>query len=249
VRVLEKIQAVNDRREAAHRCGAFARRVFRFAIGRGEATVNPAAEPFSDVLKPVETEHHAAIVDPAKVGALLRAIDGYDGQPLVVLALRLAPLVALRPGELRGAQWPEIDLDGATWVIPAERMKGGREPHTVPLSRQAVALLKNAQAISWMEGHVFPNDMAGNRCLSDNTLTAALRRLGYSGDQQTVHGFRTIFSTLLNERGVDPQLIELQLAHQDQNKVRAAYNRAERLPERRAMMQEWADHLDSLRAG
>ncbi len=184
-----------------------------------------------------------------KVGELLRATAGYDGQPPTAAALKLAPYVFVRPAELRAAEWSEIYLDGdhPEWRIPAERMKM-REALIVPLSRQAVAIFRELRPITDRGGYAFPAIGGGGRPISENTLNGALRRLGYSSEQMTAHGFRTMASTLLNERGVHPDLIELQLAHAERNTVRAAYNRAQRLAERRTMMQEWADYLDSLRA-
>ena len=183
-----------------------------------------------------------------KVGELLRAIDGYDGQPTTAAALRLAPYVFVRPTELRAAEWSEMNLETAQpeWRIAAERMKM-REIHIVPLSRQAVGILRGLMVITGRQRYVFPAIGGGGRPISENTLNGALRRIGYSGDEMTAHGFRTTASTLLNEQGVHPDLIELQLAHSERNTVRAAYNRAQRLAERRAMMQSWADFLDQLR--
>jgi integrase len=193
-------------------------------------------------LAPVETQHFAAITDPQRVGELLRAIDGYVGQPSVTAALKLAPLVFVRPGELRGAQWSEFNLESAEWRIPGERMKMG-ELHVVPLSRQAVSILRELYLLTGPDGYVFPSLRTSERPIGEVTLNAALRRLGYGSDDQTAHGFRTTASTLLNEQGWHPDLIELQLAHAERNKVRAAYN------ERRKMMQAYADYLDGLKAG
>jgi integrase len=200
-------------------------------------------------LAPRVTKNFAAITEFAKVGELLRAIDGYDGQPATAAALKLAPYVFVRPGELRAAEWSEFTFDGdeLTWRIPAERMKM-RKPHIVPLSRQAVAILRALQPVTSYDRYAFPAIGGGGRPLSENTLNGALRRLGYPSDQITPRGFRSIASALLNERGVSPDLIELQLAHAERNKVRVAYNRAQRLAERREMMQKWADYLDGLRA-
>lgn len=184
------------------------------------------------------------------MGALLRAINGYDGQPATGAALKLAPYVFVRPGELRAAEWSEMVLDGnePLWRILAERMKM-REAHIVPLARQSVDILRALQPITGGQQYVFPAIGGGGRPRSENTLNGAIRRLGYSGDEMTSHGFRSMASTLLNEQGVHPDLIELQLAHVERNSVRAAYNRAQRLAERRTMMQSWADYIDELRAG
>jgi integrase len=181
------------------------------------------------------------------VGQLLRPIDGYDGQPATRAALRLAPYVFLRPGELRAAEWSEFDLEAEEWRIPGPRMKMG-DQHIAPLSSQAVAILRELQPLTGNGRYVFPAIGPATRPLSENTLNAGLRRLGYSGDEHTAHGFRSMASTLLNEQGWHPDLIELQLAHAERNKVRAAYNKAQRLPERRKMMQAWADYLDELKA-
>lgn len=194
----------------------------------------------------MKSRNFASVTEPARVGELLRAIDGYSGQPITALALKLAPLVFVRPGELRGAEWSEFDLEGPEWRIPAARMKMG-EQHIVPLSRQVVAILRELHILTGSGRYVFPSLLSAERPMSDNTINAALRRLGYGSDEQTGHGFRSMASTLLNEQGFPPDIIELQLAHQERNKVRAAYNRAQRIAERREMMQSWADYLDSLR--
>ncbi|MBX5461807.1 MAG: integrase arm-type DNA-binding domain-containing protein [Steroidobacteraceae bacterium] len=233
--------------ETAHRAKQLAGRIFRYAIATGRAERDPAAD-LRGALAPIAARNHAAITEPAKVGALLRVIDGYVGQPATMYALRLAPLVFVRPGELRAAEWREFDLEAAEWRIPAERMKM-REAHLVPLSRQAVAILKELHAFTGTGRYLFPSLRTPARPISENTLNAALRRLGYAKDEMTAHGFRAMASTLLNERGFPPDVIELQLAHAERNRVRAAYNRAERLDERRQMMQAWADYLDSLRSG
>lgn len=188
----------------------------------------------------------AAVTDPARVGELLRATNGYRGSLVTSYALKLAPLTFVRPGELRQAVWSEFDLGQAEWRIPAERMKM-REAHIVPLSRQAVDLLRELQSLARRSIYVFPALGNVHRPMSDNTVNAALRRLGYAHDEMTGHGFRSMASTLLNEQGWHPDLIELQLAHAERNQVRAAYNRAQRLVERRRMMQAWADYLDRLK--
>ena len=216
--------------------------MLRFAVATGRAERDVAAD-LKDALAPVKSRNFASVTDPVRVGQLLRAIDGYDGQPITALALKLAPLVFVRPGELRGAEWKEFDLENAEWRIPAARMKMG-EQHIVPLSRQALAILRELQVLTGAWRFVFPSLLSRERPMSDNTINSALRRLGYSGDEQTGHGFRTMASTLLNEQGFPPDVIELQLAHAERNKVRAAYNKAQRLAERRVMMQAWADYLD-----
>jgi integrase len=200
-------------------------------------------------LKPHKPKHHAAVVEPKAVGALLRAIDSYNGEPVTKAALQLAPLVFVRPGELRRAEWAEFDLEGATWRIPAERMKM-RDAHIVPLSRQAVSILREIYPITYRRSiYVFPSIRSARRPMSENTVTGALRRLGYSRDEMTGHGFRSTASTLLNEQGWNRDAIERQLAHSERDGVRAAYNRAEYLAERIQMMRAWADYLDGLRDG
>ena len=178
----------------------------------------------------------------------MRAIHGYKGQPSTEYALKLLPLTFVRPGELRGAEWSEFDLDNAEWRIPASRMKM-REQHVVPLSSQAVTFLRELQPLTGSGRYVFPSLRTNERPISNNTLNAALRRLGFSGDEMVSHGFRSMASTCLNEQGWHPDLIELQLAHAERDEVRGAYNRAQRLAERRKMMQSWANYLDGLRMG
>ena len=192
------------------------------------------------------SKNHAAIVEPAKIAELLRSIYNYRGEPATEAALKLAPMVFVRPGELRKAQWSEFDIDKSEWRIPAARMKM-REQHIVPLATQAVEILRNLQPVTGRSPYVFPCFRGPDRPMSENAITAALRRMGYTGEEMTWHGFRTIASTSLNEQGWNPDLIELQLAHAERNEVRAAYNRAQRLAERRQMMQAWADYLDRLR--
>jgi integrase len=233
--------------ETAHRTLAACGRVFRYAIATGRASRDISAD-LRGALAPAVKKNFAAITDPKRVGALLRSIDAYSGQPSTEYALKLAPLVFVRPGELRGARWAEFDLEAAEWRIPAARMKMDRE-HVVPLSRQAVTLLRALQEITGDGELLFPGLRHPSRPISENTLNAALRGMGYGKDEMTGHGFRSMASTLLNEQGFAPDVIELQLAHQEKNKTRAAYNRAQRIEERRRMMQAWADYLDGLRAG
>jgi integrase len=221
----------------------------RYAIATGRAERDITAD-LRGALAPVPTKDRAALTDPVRVGELLRAVDGYQGDTTTTAALKLAPLLFVRPGELRGAEWREFDLDGPEplWRIPGKRMKMGT-PHVVPLSRQAVEILTGLRAVSHTTKYLLPSLRTRDRPMSENTLNAALCRLGYSSEQMTAHGFRATASTLLNEQGFPPDIIELQLAHIERNKVRAAYNRAERLAERRKMMQAWADYLDGLKAG
>lgn len=233
--------------DTAHRAHQNSGQVFRYAIATGRAERDPAAD-LRGALPPVNGGHFASITDPPAIGALMRAIDGYEGTLVARCALRLAPLVFVRPGELREAEWSEFDLDKAEWRIPPERMKA-RVLHVVPLSTQAVATLRELLPLTGSGRYVFPSLRTPARPMSENTVNAALRRLGYTGDQMTGHGFRSMASTLLNEQGWQRDAIERQLAHGERDEVRAAYNYAQYLPERRKMMQAWADYLDGLRAG
>jgi integrase len=244
LKVLRRIESKGTF-ETAHRCRSLCSRIFRYAIATGRAERDAAAD-LQGALTPTRTQNFAAITEPKRIGELLRAIDSYQGQPAVIAALRLAPFVFVRPAELRGAEWREVDLDAAEWRIPAERMKMGR-PHIVPLSRQAVAILEELQPITGHGRLLFPSLRSSERPISENTINAALRRLDFGQDEMTGHGFRTMASTRLNELGYPPDVIELQLAHADTNKVRAAYNRAERMAERRKMMQAWANYLEGLK--
>lgn len=233
--------------ETAHRALQNCGQVFRYAIATGRAERNPAAD-LRGALPPVIETHHASITEPKAVGELLRAIEGYSGAFVTKCAARLAPLVFVRPGELRRAEWTEINLDAAEWRIPAARMKM-RIPHIVPLSLQAIAILKELRPVTGGGLFVFPGVRTSKRPMSENTVNAALRRLGYTKEEMTGHGFRSMASTMLNEQGWNRDAIERQLAHTERDAVRAAYNYAEHLPERRKMMQSWADYLDSLRVG
>ncbi|MGH8544196.1 MAG: tyrosine-type recombinase/integrase [Gammaproteobacteria bacterium] len=233
--------------ELAHRAHQICGQVFRYAVATGRAERNPATD-IRGALPPAKQRHHAAITDPKDVGALLRAIDGYRGSIVTQGALWLAPLTFVRPGELRKAEWGEIDLEAAEWRLPAERMKM-RATHIVPLSRQAVEALRELHPLTGSGRYVFPSERTRDRPMSENTVNAGLRRMGYAKDEMTGHGFRSMASTLLNEQGWHRDAIERQLAHGERDAVRAAYNYAEHLPERRKMMQAWADYLDKLKAG
>lgn len=233
--------------ESAHRIMQNCGQVMRYAVATGRADRNPVAD-LRGALAPPAERHHAAITDPRELGGLLRAIDAYSGDATTRAALRLAPLVFVRPGELRHAEWSEINLDAAEWNIPAHKMKM-REPHLVPLSSQAVAILRDLQPLTGHRQYVFPGGRSPKRPLSDNALTAALRRMGFSKETMTAHGFRATARTLLDEvLGWRPDLIEHQLAHAVRDPNGRAYNRTSHLPERRKMMQAWADYLDALRA-
>jgi integrase len=244
---LKKVEA-SGRLETAKRLLAFAGRVFRYAVATTRAKRDIAADLRGALVAP-KVKNHAAIVDPASVGALLRAIDGFDGQPVTIWALRLAPHVFVRPGELRQAEWSEIDFEVAVWRIPASRMKMKRE-HVVPLSTQAVAILREAYGLTGNSRFVFPGQRSPNRPMSENTLNAALRRLGYSSEEMTSHGFRATASTLLNESGKwSADAIERALAHGVSDGVRGAYHRGAHWTERVRMAQWWSDYLDTLREG
>ena len=234
--------------DTAHRIRSACSRIWRYAVGSGRAEQDIAAA-LAGQLAPVNAKNFATITEPKRIGELLRAIDGYSGLHSVCAALKLAPLVFVRPGELRAATWDEFDLEEAEWRIPAHRTKL-RAEHVVPLADQAVAILDDLFPLTGSEsGYVFPSVRSRSTCMSDNSLNAALRRMGYSKEQMTAHGFRSMASTRLNELGFPPDVIEKQLAHAERNKVRAAYNHASYLPQRREMMQFWADYLDSLKTG
>lgn len=243
---LKRIEA-RGAHETAHRTKEKCGQVFRYSIAHGLAKRDPSAD-LRGALAPIVRTSRAAITDPGKVGALLRALDGYGGQHVTRCALRIAPLLFVRPGELRAMEWAELDLDAAQWRIPAHRMKM-REQHVVPLSSQAVAILRELQPLTGRGRYVFPSLRTAAAPMSENTVNAALRSLGYDKDTMTGHGFRAMASTRLNELGWSPDVIERQLAHAERNKVRAAYNRAQYLAEREKMMAAWADYLDSLREG
>jgi len=257
VRALKDIEAIGDRRETAHRCGMFAGQVTRFAVNHGYATVNvlPSGQ-LRDTLKPVKVDSHAAIIEPQRFGALLKYIAlyaefcGSRSQPGVTAAIQLAPLVFVRPGELRHMEWSEVNLEKAEWVIPAEKMKM-RRPHVVPLSTQALAILREQHAVTGTGRYVFRTKRA-DEPLSENGFREALRTIlgaiGETRDAHTMHGFRSSASTLLNgELRIDSALIELQLAHVKGDRVAGIYDRSARIPERRNMMQAWATYLDELR--
>jgi integrase len=233
--------------ETAHRALQNCARVFRYAVVTDRAD-RDIARDLAGALAPVVEQHHASITDPRGVGALLRAIKGYQGSVVTKCALCLAPLVFVRPGELRKAEWSEFDFGKSEWRIPAARMKM-KAPHLVPLSRQAVAILSELRPLTGSGRLVFPGEIDKSRPMSDNTVLSALRRLGYATTEMTGHGFRSMASTLLNEQGWNADAIERQLAHAERNAIRAAYNYADYLPERRKMMQEWADYLDGLTLG
>ena len=233
--------------ETSRRVLQIINQVFQYAVITGRTKYNIAAG-MRGALRPRNVVHRAAVLEPAKVGQLLRDIDEYYGYFPLVCALKLAPLVFTRPTELRAARWSEFDLEAAEWRIPAERMKM-KQRHIVPLSTQAIAILHDLYDLTGDGIFLFPSTRTATRPISDVSMLNALRRMGYTREEMSVHGFRSIASTLLNELGYNRDWIERQLAHGDKNGVRAAYNYAEYLPERRRMMQEYANYLDSLRIG
>ena len=243
--VLKLIEAKGNL-EAARQTLQFAGRVFRHAV----ATVRAASDPTRDLrgaLVAPKPKHFGAVLDPQGVGALLRAIKTYQGHVVTRAALALAPHVFVRPGEMQRAEWCEIDFHTAIWTIPAEKMKS-RKAHRVPLSRQSLELLRSIHQITGSDaGYVFPSIRSTSRPMSENTINGALRRLGYTTDEMTGHGFRAMASTLLNESGKwHPDAIERALAHKDTDAVRAAYARGAFWDERVTMAQWWSDHLDDL---
>lgn len=243
LRRIEARGAVETAHRALQNCG----QIFRYAIATGRAERDTAAD-LRGALSPVKSTNFASITEPKDIGALLREIDAYPGNMIVRAALRMAPYIFVRPGELRRAEWAEFSLESAEWRIPAARMKM-RETHIVPLARQVLTILEDLHRFTGHGRYLFPSMRANSAPISDVTLLAALRRMGYDKDVMTVHGFRSMASTLLNEQGYNRDWIERQLAHGERNTVRASYNYAQYLPERRRMMQEWADYLDGLREG
>lgn len=232
--------------ETARRSRIVAGQVFRYAIATGRAQNDPTVA-LRGALAPARVGHHAAITEPQAFGELLRAIDGYTGEPVTRAALRLLPLVFTRPGEVRLAEWAEFDLDSATWVIPGRRMKMGTD-HIVPLSTQAVAILREIHTLTGRRSLAFPSLRSRDRPISENTINAALRRLGYAKETMTGHGFRASARTMLDEvLGIRIDLIEHQLAHSVRDPLGRAYNRTAHLAARREMMQQWADYLDRLK--
>lgn len=252
--VLRRVQA-RGALETAHRIKGIFGQVFRYAIATGRARRDVAADLKGALPQPIP-QSHAAITDPAEVAALLRASDSYRGTPVVRAALMLAPLVFLRPGELRHAEWCEFNLESAEWNVPVERLKLSKwekakrrgDAHLVPLSRQAVDILKELQPLTGRSRYVFTGGRSYDRCMSENAVLAALRRMGYDGDTMTGHGFRAMARTILDEvLQIRPDLIEHQLAHAVKDPNGRAYNRTTHLTARREMMQTWADYLDGLK--
>jgi integrase len=241
--------------ETAYRALKIAGNVFRHGVQHGYCESDPTRDLKGAVVLPV-AKHRAAVTDPGKLGELLRAIDAYQGTPVVRAALALAPLVFVRPGELRKAEWAEIDLDNATWTIPAARMKGRLKAkltgpaHIVPLAPQALAIIRDLKPLTGAGRFLFPSPLSAERPLSDNGVLSALRRMGFGKEEMTGHGFRATARTILAERlNIDAAVIEAQLAHAVGDALGRAYNRTNFIEQRRDMMKKWADYLDRLREG
>jgi len=245
--VLRRVEA-RGRHETATRLREIIGGVFRFAVATGRAEGDPTGALRGALTTP-KVQHRAAIIEPKAFGGLLRALAGYDGAPETRAALELLALTFVRPGELRAAEWAEFDLDAGVWSIPAEKMKMKR-PHRVPLAPRAVAILRELQAITGHGKYLFPSVRTAARCMSENTINAALRRLGFAQDEMTGHGFRSAASSMLNESGQwNADAIERQLAHVDNDSVRRAYARADFWDERVRMMAWWADRCEEMRRG
>ena len=245
--VLKKVERAGQR-ETARRLRSFSSRVFRYAVATARASVDPA-QPLQGALVSPVAKHHAAITDPIAFGKLLRSIETYSGQPVTKLALCFTPHVYQRPGEVRKAEWSEIDFDKALWTIPAERMKQ-RQPHRVPLSKQALAILREAAELSGGGRYIFPKLGSPLKPMCENAVNGALRRMGYGPNDMTAHGFRSTASSLLNESGKwSADAVERALSHADGNQVRAAYHRGAHWSERVEMAQWWSDHLETLKEG
>jgi len=247
--LLVVLRRIEDRGaiETAHRVKQICSQVFRYAVATGRAERDPSAD-LRGALSPAKSKRMATITDPKQIGGLLRAIDGYEGHLITRCALKLAPLVFVRPGELRHAEWHEINFEQAEWKIPEEKMKM-RTPHMVPLAAQAIEILKELEPLTGERRYVFPSLRTSARPMSNNTVLAALRRMGYAKEEMSGHGFRAMASTILHEQGWASDVIERQLAHSERNSIKAAYNHAQHFPERRRMMQAWADYLDTLKNG
>lgn len=243
LRRIESRGAIFTAHRAHQNCGM----VFRYAVATGRAERDPTGD-LRGAIPPAESKHFASIKDPRAIGDLLRAFDGYRGSFVTKCALQLATLLFVRPGELRHAEWGEINLDACEWRIPAKKMKM-RADHFVPLSTQAVAILRELHPLTGTGNYVFPGVQTTRRPMSENTVNSALRRMGYEKNEITGHGFRAMASTLLHEQGWESDVIERQLAHKERNAVKAAYNHAQHLPERRKMMQAWSNYLDALKSG
>ena len=247
--ILAVLRRVEERGaiETTHRVQQNCGQVFRYAVATARAESDPSRD-LRGALPPWKPEHYPTLTDPRAVGRLLRDIDSYDGGFITRCAMKLSPLLFVRPGELRRAEWAEVNFDAAEWRIPASKMKS-RVMHIVPLATQALEILGELQPLTGRSAWVFPGVRTNGEPMSENTVNAALRRLGYDRTTLTAHGFRGMASTLLHESGWASDVIERQLSHSERNSVKAAYNHAEHLPARRQMMQAWADYLDGLRRG
>ena len=255
--LLQTLRRVEERgaHETAHTLRQAAGQVFRFGVQSGRCEHNPAPD-LHGALQAVNVKHMAAVLDPVQAGALMRSIRAYEGQPVTRAALELSALLFQRPGNIRQMEWAEIDLEGAVWTLPAVKMKrtvhgklNGR-PHLVPLPAQAIAILRDLHPLTGHGQYVFPSLLTGERPMSENTVNTALRRMGFSKDEMTAHGFRAMARTIMVEKlNVAPDVIEVQLAHPKSGALGAAYDRAEYMDQRHRMMQAWADYLDALRAG
>ena len=247
--VLSMIQRAETRGtiETAHRLRMLCSQIFRYGVATGKIKSDPTRD-LHGALTPVVNKHRATITEPKKAGALLRAIQGFEGTFVVQCAVQITPYVFVRPGELRHAEWPEIDLDAAEWRIPAHKMKM-RVIHIVPLAKQVVAILRDLHALTGSGKYVFPSIRNASRPMSENTVNASLRRIGYDKSEICAHGFRAMASTMLHEQGWKSDIIERQLAHKEGNAIKGAYNHARHLPERVKLMQHWANYLDGLRDG
>ncbi|MDD2389289.1 MAG: integrase arm-type DNA-binding domain-containing protein [Desulfobacterales bacterium] len=244
--VLRRIEAKGTL-ETAHRTQQICGQVFRYAVATGRAERDPSGD-LRGAIPPASGKHMATMTDPKEIAGLLRSIDDYRGSIVIRCALQLAPLFFVRPGELRHAEWSEFNLDEAEWRIPAEKMKAG-VMHIVPLSRQVLDVLREIHPLTGHGRYVFPSPRTDSRPMSSNAILSALRRMGFAKDEMSGHGFRSMASTLLNEQGWNRDAIERQLAHAERNSVRAAYNYAEFMPERKKMMQAWADYLEGIKSG
>lgn len=232
---------------SAHRVKSIISQILRYGVACGLVERDVTAD-LKGALKPIQRKHRAALTEPHQIGQLLRALNEFDGTAVVKAALQLHPLVATRPGELRHMEWSEIDFDNATWEIPAGKMKM-RNPHIVPLSKQAITILNTLQPLTGDGKYVFPSIRTYSKPISDNTLNASLRRLGYTSEEMTSHGWRAVFRTMADEQlGIRIEYIEQQLAHVVKDPLGRAYNRTKHLKQRREFMQTWADYLDRLAA-
>lgn len=242
--------------DTAHALRQYAGQVYRLGIATNRCDRNPAVD-LRDALKPLKVRHMGAVLDPVKAGELMRNLHGYAGQPVTRAALLLSAFTFQRPGNIRAMEWAEVDAERGLWTIPAAKMKrtvdgkvNGR-PHLVPLATQALAVLEDVRPLTGHGRYVFPSMLTGDECMSENTIRAALRRMGYGNDEMTAHGFRAMARTLMVEHlpGIDPDVIEAQLAHGKSGPLGMAYDRAEYVAQRRAMMEQWADYLDRLSEG